>query len=118
MVADGKDIGINRLFRLAKGADRLEVVDELILVHGPDVFFRKVANRHRLEEAGRLDLPQDGADAHRRLDVAPLLDVVDIMPVIDHQGDAAVDRDLAPDRCHSFRAEVAELPQPHRVVTE
>ena len=40
-----------------------------------------------LEQAGAVELAQDRADAHRRLHVAALADVVDVVLVVDDQRD-------------------------------
>ena len=40
-----------------------------------------------LEQSSRLELGQDRGDAHRRLDVAALADVVDVVLVVDDEQD-------------------------------
>ncbi len=76
-----------------------------------------LAGLHPRKEGRRLQLPQDVGDANRRLHVAALVDVVDGVAVVDHQGDAPVGRHLL-GRLHGRRHRVAGGAQPHRVVLE
>src|SRR3546814_8393123 len=47
----------------------------------------EAAHRQPAEEVGLVELAEDGADPHRRLHIAAIVHVVDVVLVVDHQGD-------------------------------
>jgi len=55
-VADGEDIGIDGLPRRQTGAHLLEVIDELVVVHRPDVFLGESPGGYLAEELGLIEL--------------------------------------------------------------
>ena len=69
-----------------------DVVDEPPVMHGADMAVGEALRRHALEQARGVELGHDRADAHRRLDIAPLLHMVDGVVVIEHERDARLAR--------------------------
>ncbi len=54
-------------------------------MHGADVAIRVALGRHLLKQTRSIELGHDRADAHRCLDIAPLLHMVDDVVVVEHE---------------------------------
>ncbi len=95
LVADGKNIRVHRLVHGNPQADLLDVVDVGRIVNVPDVLVRKALGRYLLEQIGLEQLVADASHAYGRFHVAALADVVNVVPVVDHQGDTLIRADHA-----------------------
>src|SRR5690606_5382644 len=89
---------------------------ELRIVHLLDVLQAEMAGRHLLENPGPVEFLQNGRDANRRLDVAAVADMVDVVPVVHDERNLSA---LWPQVCSARRfPNVAWLPQAYGIVTE
>ncbi len=120
VVADGKDVRVDRPPVADPGADPFEIAHIASIVDREDVAIRELTGRDLFEEAGRVDLATDGRDPHRRLDIAALANVVDEVEVVDDEGDSLVGRWLfgLGDTSAGRLIDVAEWPQLNRIVLE
>ncbi len=87
-VSRREHVRIDRLLGTGHEAGLADIVDEPAVMDGADVAVREPLRRQALEQAGRPELGHDRADADRRLDIAPILDMVDGVVVIDEKRDA------------------------------
>src|SRR3546814_15129705 len=76
-IADRKDVGVDRPLQRRLGAGALDVVDEAGVVHLADEAVGEPAGGQAAEQVGLVELAEDGADPHRRLDVAAVLQRAD-----------------------------------------
>src|SRR3546814_5882688 len=75
-------------------------VDEAGVVHLADEAVGEPAGGQAAEQVGLVELAENGADPHRRLDVAAIAHVVDVVLVVHHQGDPHLARGTEIGRAH------------------
>jgi hypothetical protein len=99
------------------GGSHAQVFDVGALVYAFEQAHRRAPRLDPAEQAGLVQFLQDHRNAHRRLDVAAVAHVVDVVGLVDQQGDAA--RLAAPrHRQRGHGALVARLAQFGRIVAE
>jgi len=116
LVADREYVGVDRFSRLEKRTHPFEVFHIMGVVNGLDVLFGKVAGPHPLEEVEIPDSLQDPLDPHRGLDVPPLMDMMDIVFVVDHQGDPLLDRPCGMNGSRGVGPGVSRRTDPCRII--
>ena len=85
-------------------------------MHRADIAVGEALGRHALEQAGGGELCHDRTDAHRRLDIAPLLHMVERVVVVEHERDARLVQRKDVRLLRDLTLGVAGLAQADRIV--